>query len=341
METHMNRHHVPIIAMKLPGKSRRFDVLSPAKSEKGMSKVHKRRGQLRQMNRKRGSKEMKPIPEQKSGTYRRVGLECIARLAAENDRCEGSSLSLHHAKEYVNDADARRSKQQDALETTPWTTLPKQECSRPSSNVSKNQHDSQDSTTLYLTASNSSVQFEINHQEDKGAHADSLRYGGSKHMPSLLQNSYPSNRLLCPQLKKMTCADPLCINQKCEGSFSQGLMNVSGCPNIDLLRKEAVKRSRDDIEAASTLWGMLHMHHEKENKPRSPIPQNLRYLQTQLNQMALGELVEILATLSDRTVNQVLRLKKGKKKLVEKINNALQRKLDPSLSTQTGTSPGS
>ena len=117
-------------------------------------------------------------------------------------------------------------------------------------------------------------------------------------------------------------------------------MNVSGCPHRDPLRNEAVKRSRDDIEAASTLWGMLRMHDEKENKPRSPVPQNLRYLQTQLNQMALNELVEILAALSDRTVNQVLRLKKGRKKLVEKINNALQRKLEPSLSMQTGTSPG-
>lgn len=33
MVTHVKRHHLPTIAMKLHGKSRRFHVLSPAKRE--------------------------------------------------------------------------------------------------------------------------------------------------------------------------------------------------------------------------------------------------------------------------------------------------------------------
>lgn len=99
---------------------------------------------------------------------------------------------------------------------------------------------------------------------------------------------------------------------------------------------ETTKQSRDDIKAASTLWSMLQMRDDKKNKPSSAAPRKMRYSQTQLNQMALHELVELLAALSDRTINQVLKLKKGRKKLAEKINNALQRKLEPSFSTQVG-----
>jgi len=103
---------------------------------------------------------------------------------------------------------------------------------------------------------------------------------------------------------------------------------------------ETAKQSRDDIKAASTLWSMLHVRDDKKDKPRYPEPRNRRYLQSQLNQMALHELVELLAALSDRTINQVLKLKKGRKKLAEKINNALQRELEPSLSAQVRINPG-
>lgn len=306
------------------------------REKKGKSKVHKRRGQLQQMNRKKGTKEMKPIPVHMSGTYQHVGLECIAHLAARNDICEGPILSPHHTEDHVNDSDARRSKQQEVLEVTQWTSFLEQECSKPSSNLSMNQNDSQESISLCLNAFNSSVQLGITPKQDKGSHNDSLTYRSNKHRPPLLHNSSSSNQLPCPHPEGRHCTDPLCINHKREGSTNRENMDVSGCPNRGQLHMETTKQSRDDIKAASTLWSMLQMRDDKKNKPSSAAPRKMRYSQTQLNQMALHELVELLAALSDRTINQVLKLKKGRKKLAEKINNALQRKLEPSFSTQVG-----
>jgi len=340
MEAHMNRHHEPMVATHSNETSTGSHLVSRAKQSEEAMKVRGKRRYPRRRNRKSGTKEPSSVPEQTCGSSRYIGLSWIASAAVKDEECEGTDTNPHAGDDVLNNPGAYGRTQQGVLEeSTCHTIFLSPECSIPSSCMSMNRHDSQESETLPLKARNYMDRLDMLPKQRKGPRSNPLKNDSKPRVPSPSKGSRSPNQPLCLSRHGKQIEDCECACEKNEGSLFHKRMHEGSIQTKKLLQTKPSKRNREDITAASTLWGMLHAHVEGRITPVDPMARSMRNVQTELNQMSLHELVQLLATLSNRTISQVLKLKKGRKKLVEKITNAWQRRVGSSLPKQAKTKP--